>query len=129
MRLFLSSALLFALLLPPAAPPAEAYRPGVRRIDHFFRIKGFERDGDGYRVTLENLSRKGFSGFLIVFLGTDIDRIDVYRREIYVDAFMEGKSERTFFLPGHDDRVLRFDIRVFDRNPLYDLEKRPGDAP
>lgn len=102
----------------PAAP-VDGYRP-VRRIDQFFEVNEFQRDVDGFNITIANNSKRGFSDFQIVVLGLDIGGVHVYRREINVDNFMEGQSERTFFLPGYDSRVFRVKLRVFDIIPLQD---------
>ncbi len=77
----------------------------VTRIDSNFRLEDFERNGDGYKVTISNDSVHAFSNFLVVILGTDISGITVYRSEFPVE-FMEGKSQQTFLVSGYDDRVF-----------------------
>ena len=97
-----------------AVAPVRGHEP-MQRIDEHFRIKDFERDGDGFRVTVRNHSKLGFSDVTIVFLGADMDWVTVYQQKVDVKGFVEGQSERTFFLPGYDERVESFDIHVFDR--------------
>jgi hypothetical protein len=83
----------------------------IVRIDSSFRLEEFERADDGYEVTIRNESNNAFSDFLVVILGTDISDVTVYRREFPVD-FMEGKSERTFFIPGYDERIFEVKMRI-----------------
>lgn len=83
----------------------------IVRIDSNFVLEDFDRNGDGYRVTIRNDSTDAFSDFLVVILGTDISGINVFQREFPVD-FMEGKSERTFFVPGYDDRIFEVKMRI-----------------
>ena len=52
-----------------------------------------------------------FSELKTVILGTDIDWVMVYRREIEVE-FFEGNSTKTFFLSGYDERVDDIRLRV-----------------
>lgn len=83
----------------------------IVRIDSHFRLEDFKRNGDGYKVTIRNDSVNAFSDFLVVILGNDVNGITVFRREFPVD-FMEGTSQRTFFVPGYDDRVFEVKLRI-----------------
>lgn len=104
------------ILLSPQLGPADQ-RP-LRSIDHFFKLVDVEREGGGYYLTIANNSNRAFSHFVISVQGVDISRITVYRKKIEV-SFMEGQSERTFYLPEVDERVFKIDIDVFDRVPQF----------
>jgi hypothetical protein len=97
-----------------AVAPVRGHEP-MQRIDRHFRVQDFEQDGDGFRVTVRNHSKRGFSDVTIVFLGQDLDYVTVYQNKVEVKGFVEGQSERTYFLPDFDERVESFDIHVFDR--------------
>lgn len=94
------------------------------RISHLFTVEDFDREGDGFSLTISNQSKRGFGDFRIVVLGLDMDYTTIYRREIEVEDFMEGQSERTFFLPGYDDRVFRVNIEVYNNiDPSNDSDE------
>ncbi|HSO20115.1 MAG TPA: hypothetical protein VLT88_11680 [Desulfosarcina sp.] len=100
------------ILALSAAPVAALAQERTRSIGHLFSVENFERDGDGFSLTVANNSNRGFADFLIIVLGRDIHRVTVYRREIHVSEMMEGRSERTFHLDSFDDRVFRVRIEV-----------------
>ncbi len=108
-------------LLPVSVSAQERLRP----IGHLFSVEGFERDGDGYRITIANHSNRAFTDFEIIVLGTDVNRVTIYRRKIEVNDLMKGQSERTFHLDGTDDRVFRVRIEVFQK-PLPERSRREG---
>lgn len=103
------------ILALSATPVAGLAQERARPIGHLFTVEDFERDGDGFRITIANKSNRAFTDFKVIVQGTDINRVTVYRREIHVTDLMEGRSERTFFLDGYDDRVFRVRIRVLDQ--------------
>ena len=111
--LVVSIAMLLCLNLSVAAP-VRAHEP-MQRIDRHFSVLEHERDGDGFSITVRNHSKRGFSDVTIVFLGQDMDYVTIYQQKVDVQGFVEGQSERTFFLPGYEERVESFDIHVFDR--------------
>jgi hypothetical protein len=100
--------LVVAAILSASIPASGQF---IVRIDSHFKLEDFDRDGDGYKLTIRNDSEKAFGGFQVVILGSDISGVFVYRREFLVD-FMEGKSERTFFVPGYDDRIFEVKMRI-----------------
>ncbi|RJR50768.1 MAG: hypothetical protein C4576_04770 [Desulfobacteraceae bacterium] len=83
----------------------------IVRIDSNFRLEEFERNGDGYKVTIRNDSIDGFRDFVVVVIGNDISGVNIYQQEFPVD-FMEGKSERTFFIPHYDERIFEVKMRI-----------------
>ncbi|PKN62648.1 MAG: hypothetical protein CVU57_23105 [Deltaproteobacteria bacterium HGW-Deltaproteobacteria-15] len=87
-----------------------AHRAFVR-IDSNFRLEDFERNGDGYKITIRNDSINAFRNFLVVVIGNDISGVTVYTQEFPV-GFMEGKSEKTFFVPGYDERIFEVKMRI-----------------
>ncbi|MFO7965854.1 MAG: hypothetical protein R6U50_18150 [Desulfobacterales bacterium] len=89
----------------------------LRRLDHYFEVENYERQGNGFIIEVSNKSKQGFADFTVIFNGYNVNRVHIYRRETIVD-FMEGKSERTFFLPGYDKRVFRIEIEVYDKSPV-----------
>jgi len=93
----------------------------IVRIDSNFQLEEFERNGDGYKVTIRNDSMDGFRDFVVVVLGNDISGINIYQQEIPVD-FMEGKSEKTFFVPGYDERIFEVKLRILA--PAYEAYVR-----
>ncbi|MFZ7110323.1 MAG: hypothetical protein ACOWYE_01460 [Desulfatiglandales bacterium] len=84
----------------------------MRSVGHHFEYEDFEKNGDGFNITIVNKSKQGFSELKIVVLGTDIDWVTVYRREIEVE-FFEGEGKKTFFLPGYDERVYDINLRIY----------------
>lgn len=99
--------------------PAQAHQ-SLRRVDHLFGVESFERDGDGFEIVIANRSKRGFENFKVIVLGKDMHYVTVYRQEIEVEGFMEGQSQRHFFLPGYDDRVFRVEIEVYDKTAPID---------
>lgn len=116
-RLLLQWVIVTAILVASAAVASGDYGGYIVRIDSNFILEDFERKGDGYRVTIKNESNNAFSDFLVVILGTDISDVTIFRSEFPVD-FMEGKSERTFFVPGYDERIFEVQLRILA--PAYE---------
>ena len=95
--------------------------PAFVRIDSNFRLEDFERNGDGYKITIRNDSINAFRDFVVVVIGNDISGITVYTQEFPV-GFMEGKSEKTFFVPGYDERIFEVKMRILA--PAYEAYLR-----
>jgi hypothetical protein len=95
--------------------------PAIVRIDSHFRLEDFERNGDGYKITIRNDSINAFSDLVVVVIGNDISGVTVYMQEFPVD-FMEGKSEKTFFVPGYDERIFEVKMRILA--PAYEAYLR-----
>lgn len=117
-RTFVCVLLLWCISLEAhLAPQAHAQLANVP-MESNFTLVSFDQSGDGYNVTFRNESPNAYSNFEIVIDGMDIGGITVFRREILID-FMEGQSERTFFVPGYDKRVFEVKFKVLA--PFYIL--------
>ena len=107
MKRFLVGMMIFSCLLVPTI--SSAFMSWGTTGYPYLEYKDFERNGDGYNLTLVNKSQQGLVEFYVIVQGTDINGNVIYRQRFFVD-FIPGNGQISYFLPGYNKSI--FEVRL-----------------
>ena len=84
--------------------------------------RDFYPHGNGYKVTLVNLSSQAKYNFYIIFSGFDYRRSEIYRKRIPVDL-LKGGGDLSLYLPDFNDDIIYWKVE-FEKLKEFDIHVR-----
>lgn len=102
------AALFCIVFLCALCQPAQAFMSG-RTSSASIDYCDFERDGDGFRLTLRNLAPEIRAEFSLLLIGIDACGRQIYRNRLLVDH-LPAYGEVYCWFPGYSREL--FDLRV-----------------